>query len=153
MARRATYMFTVLLLCAAMTAPAAAQGSPAQWLARIFDPASLGIKQFPGAKLNRKLSMDAIILERGGSKRIAAFIIPLDALKPAADHFAKQFGVPAHVTGEGSRFVTYTFDFRAAGTGPPRLTGLRVIVSRSQFVDNKGQITMEYVEYVPPKPK
>ena len=76
-----------------VAATAAAQESPAQWIARIFDPATLGITPFPGAELNRKQSVDAIVLERGGDKRIAIFIMPLDQLKAAADHFAKQFGV------------------------------------------------------------
>lgn len=125
-----------------------AQESPAQWLARIFDPASLGIAQFPGATLNRKLSVDAIVLERGGDKRIGMFIIPLDQIKAAAEHFSKQFGMPAEVMGADSPFAAYTFDFAAGAKGPPKLHGLRVLITRSQFVDNKGQITMEYS---PPK--
>jgi hypothetical protein len=125
-----------------------AQESPAQWMARIFDPASLGITQFPGAVLNRKLSVDAIVLERGGDKRIAIFIIPLDQLKAAASHFEKQFAVPAQVMGADSPFETYTFDFTSGDKVPPKLAGLRVVITRSQFVDNKGQITMEYL---PPK--
>jgi hypothetical protein len=123
-------------------------------MARIFDPATLGITQFPGADLNRKQSVDAIILERGGDKRIAIFIMPLDQVKPAADHFAKQFAVQPTVTGADSSFVAYTFDFTDAGKMPgaaaPKLAGLRVVVSRAQFVDGKGQITMDYL---PPKPK
>lgn len=140
--RRVIHLITMVSICA-VAAVAAAQESPAQWLARIFDPASLGITQFPGAVLNRKLSVDAIVLERGGNKRIAAFIIPADQLKAAAAHFAKQFGVPAQVTGADSPYETHTFDF-ADGKGPAKLAGLRVVISRSQFVDNKGQITMEY---------
>ncbi len=118
-------------------------------MARIFDPASLGITQFPGATLNRKLSVDAIVLERGGDKRIGMFIIPLDQVKAAADHFGKQFGVPADMMGADSPFATYTFDFTADAKGPAKLHGLRVVITRSQFVDNQGQITMEYS---PPKP-
>jgi hypothetical protein len=139
-----------LAICLLLLASAAssAQGSPAQWMARIFDPASLGITQFPGAVLNRKLSVDAIVLERGGDKRIGMFIIPLDQLKAAADHFATQFGIPAQVTGADSPFVAYTFDFTSGDKAPPKLAGLRVLITRSQFVDNKGQITMEYS---PPK--
>ncbi len=133
-----------------VAATAAAQESPAQWIARIFDPAALGIAPFAGAELNRKQSVDAIVLERGGDKRIAIFIMPLDQLKPAADHFAKQFGVPPTVTGENSQYLAYTFDFTDSAKAPPKLSGLRVLVSRAQFVDGKGQITMEYQ---PSKPK
>ena len=103
-----------VLAISAVAATAAAQESPAQWIARIFDPATLGITPFPGAELNRKQSVDAIVLERGGDKRIAIFIMPLDQLKAAADHFAKQFGVQPTVTGENSPYVAYTFDFTDA---------------------------------------
>jgi hypothetical protein len=143
------HALVAVTLCAPATV-VMAQESPAQWIARIFDPASLSISQFPGATLNRKLSVDAIVLERGGDKRIAAFMIPPDQLKAAAEFFAKQFEVPARVTGADSPFETYTFDFTGTAKGPAKLAGLRVVISRSQFVDNKGQITMEYS---PPKAK
>ena len=143
--RRVASALTVLLLCASL---AAAQESPAQWVARIFDPATLGIASFPGAILNRKQSVDAIALERGGDKRIAIYLTAPDQLKAAADHFATQFGVQPQVTGADSAFVTYTFDFTDP-KAPAKLKGLRVAISRAQFADNKGQITMEYQ---PPKP-
>lgn len=127
-----------------------AQETPKQWMARIFDPASLGIKQFPGATLSRKLSVDAIVMERGGTKRIGVFLIPPDQLKAAGEFFAKQFHVAGQVTSADSPFETHTFDFTAGGKGPAKLAGLRVVVSRAQFADNKAQITMEYT---PPKPK
>jgi len=132
-----------------LAAHAPAQESPAQWMARIFDPASLSIAQFPGATLNRKLSVDAIALERGGDKRIAVFLIAPDQLKAAADHFGKQFGATPEIVGADSPFATYTFDFTGA-KATKKLAGLKLIVSRAQFADNKGQITMEYL---PPKAK
>ncbi len=122
----------------------AQQESPAQWLARIFDPGELGVAQFPDATLNRKLSVDAIQLERGGSKRIGVYLIAPDQLDKAAEFFAKQFGMPAQVTGENTQFVTYAFDFTSGDKGPAKLKGLKVTITRSPFVDNKGQITMEY---------
>lgn len=137
----------LLSICLLTAATARAQESPAQWLARVFDPASLGITQFPSATLNRKLSVDAIQLERGGDKRIGIFMIAPDQLKAAADHFAAQFGIQPAVSGADSPFVTYTFDFTDA-KAPAKWAGLRVLISRSQFVDNRGQITMEYS---PPK--
>lgn len=125
--------------------PASAQPeSPAQWLARVFDPGELTIAQFPGATLNRKLSVDAIQLERGGNKRIGIYLIPPDQLDKAAEFFAKQFGIPAQVTGQNSQYLAYTFDFTGGDKGPAKLKGLKVTITRSQFVDNKGQITMEY---------
>ena len=147
-ARRASLL--ALVLPAVVCATALAQESPAQWIARSFDPASLGITQFPGAVLNRKQSVDAIVLERGGDKKIAVFLIPPDQPKAAADHFAKQFGVPPQVTVADSPYEAFTFDFTGEGKGPPKFAGLRVRISRAEFADNKGQITMEYS---PPKPK
>ncbi len=139
---------SVLILLIVVTGLAAAQESPAQWVARIFDPATLGITPFPAATLNRKFSVDAIALEHGGDKRIAIYLMAPDQLKAAAEHYAKQFGVPAQVTGADSPYETFTFDFSDA-KAPPKLKGLRVVISRAQFADNKGQVTMEYQ---PPKP-
>ena len=143
------------VICVAAANGAAAQESPAQWLARIFDPATLGISQFPVAVLNRKLSMDAIVLERGGDKRIGIFLIPPDRVKAAAEHFATQLAVSPKVTGEDTEFVAYTFDFTKDVKAAPKFAGLRVVVSRAQFADNKGQITMEYAPpaAAPPKGK
>jgi hypothetical protein len=148
--KRLTHLAIVLSLSLTAAGAARAQESPAESMARIFDPASLGIVNFPPGALNRKLSYDAIVLERGGDKRIAAFIIPLDQLSAAADHFGKQFGTQPQVTGANTEFITYTFDFTSADKAPPKLAGLRVLISKSQFVDKKGQITMEYL---PPKAK
>ena len=144
MLRRVAYALTLFFV---FTSLAVAQESPAQWVARIFDPATLGITPFPGATLNRKFSVDAIALEHGGDKRIAIFLMAPDQLKAAAEHFAKQLGVPAQVTGADSPFETFTFDFTDA-KAPPKLKGLRVLISRAQFADNRGQSTMEYQ---PPK--
>lgn len=144
MLRRVAYALMLLL---ASTSLAVAQESPAQWVARIFDPATLGITPFPGATLNRKFSVDAIALEHGGDKRIAIFLMAPDQLKAAAEHFSKQFAVQPQVTGADSPFETLTFDFTDA-KAPAKLKGLRVLISRAQFADNRGQITMEYQ---PPK--
>jgi hypothetical protein len=144
MLRRVAYALMLLLVS---TSPALAQESPAQWMARIFDPATLGVTPFHGATLNRKFSVDAIALEHGGDKRIAIYLMAPDQLKAAAEHFAKQFGVPAKVMGADSQYETHTFDFTDANA-PAKLKGLRVVISRAQFADNKGQITMEYE---PPK--
>ncbi len=133
------YTFTLL------AAPAVAQQeSPAQWLARIFDPSTLGIKPYPDATLNRKLSVDAIQLEHGGSKRIGIYMVPPDGLERASGFFEKQFGVPPQVTGEKSQWVTYTYDFTSGDKKPGKLKGLKVTISRSPYLDNKGQIVMEY---------
>ena len=137
-------LLALLALVCAAAAPVAAQESPAQWMARIFDPATFGIAPFPPAALNRKLSVDLIILERGGTKQIAIYIMPLDQAKPAADHFAKQFGVAPQIMNPDSPFETYIFDFTTDAKAAPKLAGLRTLISKSQWVDNKSQIMMEY---------
>jgi len=147
MPRLRLYALRLALFCALTLfagAAVAQQESPAQWLARIFDPSTLGIKPYPGATLNRKLSTDAIQLERGGTKRINISLTAPDELDRASEFFQKQFGVPPRVTGEKSQWVTYTYDFTSGDNGPGKFKGLRVTISRSPFVDNKGQITMEY---------
>ena len=141
--RRMPAWVAVVMLLLGTLAPGWAQEGPAEWLARIFDPASLKLTAFPGGQLNRKLSTDAIALERGGTKRIAVYSIPLDQLKAAADHFARQLGAQPQTMGAGSPFETYVFDLTGAGA-PARFKGLRIQVSRSQFIDNKGEIKMEY---------
>ena len=146
--RRAGRPITLLLLAAGLLRAAHAQEGPAQWLARIFDPATLKIEPFAGGQLNRKLSTDAIALERGGTKQIAIYTIPLDQVKAAADHFAKQLGMSAQVMAAGSPFETSVFDCTGKDA-PARCKGLRVQVSRSTFIDNKGEIKLEYQP--PPK--
>lgn len=150
MSSRSALLTAALSACLVTAGPALGQGTPAQWLKRIFDPAAHGIALFPGAALNKKLSVDAIQLEHGGTKEIAIYIIPKDKLKAAADYFAKQFGVKPQVTAPNSRFEIFAFDFTGGNKAKPKLSGLRVMISRSEFVDGKGQITMEYL---PPKPK
>ncbi len=136
-------MVGAALLCGAGSV--FAQEGPASWLARVFDPATLNLTVFPGSQLNRKLSTDSIGLERGGNKRIAIYLIGLDQLEAASGHFQKQFGVAPEVTGQGSRYLAYTFDFTEGRKGPEKLKGLLVRVTRSPFVDGRGQITMEYL--------
>jgi hypothetical protein len=128
---------------------ALAQESPAGWLARIFDPSKLGVQQYPGAALNRKLSVDTIHLEHGGTKQISISLTAPDELGRASAFFQKQFGVPPQVTGENTQYLTYTYDFTSGDKGPGKLKGLKVIIQRCPYVDNKGQIVMEYTP--PPK--
>jgi hypothetical protein len=140
-ALRPALFYTLALLASAAVAQ---QESPAQWLARIFDPSALGVQQYPGATLNRKLSVDAIQLEHGGAKRISISLIAPDELERASQFFEKQFGVPPRVAGEKSQWVAYTYDFTSGDKAPSKLKGLKVTITHSPFVDNKGQITMEY---------
>jgi len=150
MSRLRFYALTLSLALTLFASSALAQQeSPAGWLARIFDPSTLGVQQYPGATLNRKLSVDAIHLEHGGSKQIAISLTAPDELERASAFFQKQFGVPPQVTGENTQYLTYTYDFTSGDNGPGKLKGLKVIIQRSPYVDNKGQIIMEYSP--PPK--
>lgn len=150
MSRLRFYALTLSLALTPFASTALAQQeSPAGWLARIFDPSTLGVQQYPGATLNRKLSVDAIHLEHGGSKLIAISLTAPDELGRASAFFQKQFGVPPQVTGENTQYLTYTYDFTSGDKGPGKLKGLKVIIQRSPYVDNKGQIIMEYSP--PPK--
>jgi hypothetical protein len=142
--RRSSLLRLALVFAILLAGPAAkAQEGPAQWLGRIFDPNTLQIENFSGAELNRKLSVDAIALERGGNKRIAIFIIPPDQVRGAAEHFRQQLGAAPSVIGEGTTRETFLFDFTAANA-PARLRGLLLHVERSPYVDDKGQIMMSY---------
>lgn len=136
--------FVVAVAVHMFAASARAQEGPAQWLARIFEPTTLKLQAFPGAVLNRKLSTDAIALERGGTKQIAIYVLPLDQVKAAAAYMEKQLSVKDHVTGADSPFETHVFDCTGANA-PASCSGLKVSISRSPYIDNKGQLTMEYV--------
>jgi hypothetical protein len=150
MSRLRFYALTLSLALTLFASTALAQQeSPAGWLARIFDPSTLGVQQYPGATLNRKLSVDTIHLEHGGSKQISISLTAPDELERASAFFQKQFGVPPQVTGENTQYLTYTYDFTSGDKGPGKLKGLKVIIQRSPYVDNKGQIVMEYSP--PPK--
>ncbi|HVM96105.1 MAG TPA: hypothetical protein VMT89_06935 [Candidatus Acidoferrales bacterium] len=141
---RTSFLFITIALTLGLVRTTTAQESPADWIKRIFDPTTLGIQQFPNAELSRKLSVDAIILERGGPKRIGVWIIPLDQMRPAAAHFAKQFGTSAQVNGADSAFESHVFDFTSDPKAPAKYKGLKVVITHSPYVDGKGQITMEY---------
>jgi hypothetical protein len=64
-------------------------------------------------------------------------------VKAAAEHFSQQLGITAQVMAAGSPFETHLFDCTGK-EAPARYKGLRVQVSRSQFVDGKGEIKLDY---------
>ncbi|MDX2166253.1 MAG: hypothetical protein SF182_04295 [Deltaproteobacteria bacterium] len=124
-------MVNLLLVFAATTA--AAQG-PQDWIKRILDPATIGVTAPPGAVMNRKLTVD-YLSKTDPPKEMAIYMMPLDQLAAASAHFEKTLGVKPEVSGSGL-FEIHRFAVPAKG--------LVIICTRSQFVDNKLQITMEY---------
>ncbi len=121
--------------------------TPQDWIKRIFDPATIGLTPPPGATVNRKLSVDYLSKE-DPPKQLVIYMMPLAQLGAASDHFAKSLNVKPTVTGAGSEFELHKFILVGGGTYPPKAEGLTITITRSQFVDNKAQITLEYV---PPK--
>jgi hypothetical protein len=115
------------------TAVASAQ-SPADWIKRILDPATIGVTMPEGATLNRKLTVD-YLSKQDPPAEMAIYMMPLDQLQAASDHFKKTLGVTPEVSGSGL-FEIHRFTVPAKN--------LLIMLTRSQFVDNKLQIMMTY---------
>jgi hypothetical protein len=112
---------------------AVAQG-PQEWLKRILDPAAIGVTLPEGAVMNRKLTVD-YLSKTDPPAQMAIYTMPLDQMAAASDHFEKTLGVKPETTGSGE------FEIRRF-TVPAK--DLAIVCTRSQFVDNKLQITMTY---------
>jgi hypothetical protein len=143
MSRRRRSYFIALAATLLVAAAVAAQ-TPQDWMKRILDPAKIGVTLPPGAVLNKKLSVD-YISKTDPPKEMAIYMMPLDQLQAASQHFAKALGVEPKVTGAGSMFEIDKFDLSGGGSYPKSAEGLTITISRSQFVDNRTQITMEYM--------
>ena len=132
-AASASSALSLLLLLAGT---ALAQG-PQDWIKRIFDPAKVGVTLPPGATMNRKLTVD-YLSKSDPPKEIAIYMMPLDQLKAASDHLKGVLHIDPTVTGSGE-FEIHRFEVNSG-----QAKGLLITLTRSQFVDNKVQITMEY---------
>lgn len=124
----------ILLALALLLAAAVHAQSPADWIKRILDPATIGLTPPPGATLNRKLTVDYLSKEDPPAE-MAIYMLPLDQLQAASDHFKQQLGVPPESTGSGE-FAMHRFAVPAKH--------LVIMLARSQFVDDKLQITITY---------
>jgi len=111
-----------------------AQG-PQDWLKRILDPSSIGVTPPDGAVMNRKLTVD-YLSKTDPPAQMAIYVVPLDQMAAVSEHFEKTLGVKPESTGSGE-FEIRRFNVPAKG--------LEIVCTRSQFVDNKLQITMTYV--------
>jgi hypothetical protein len=118
-----------------------ADGTPQDWIKRILDPAKIGVTVPPDATLNRKLTVD-YLSKSDPPKEIAIYLMPLDQLKAASNHLKGVLHVDPTVIGSGE-FEIHRFEVNSG-----QAKGLLITLTKSQFVDNKVQITMEYM---PPK--
>lgn len=108
--------------------------SPADWIKRILDPAKIGVTMPEGATLNRKLTVD-YLSKQDPPDEMAIYLMPLDQLHAASDHFKKTLGVTPETSGSGL-FEIHRFTVPAKN--------LLIVLTRSQFVDDKLQIMMTY---------
>lgn len=124
----------VSVLSAGVLALSASAQSPADWIKRILDPAKIGVTVPAGATLNRKLTVDYLSKEDPPAE-MAIYLMPLDQLRAASDHFKQTLGVAPEISGSGL-FEIHRFHVPAKQ--------LTIMLTRSQFVDDKLQITMTY---------
>jgi hypothetical protein len=127
----------VAVLFVTLATTAHAQG-PQDWMKRILDPAKIGVTPPPGATVNRKLTVD-YLSKTDPPKEMVIYMMPLDQLKVASDHFKSTLKVDPKITGS-DQFEIHRFDVTS---GPAR--NLSITITRSQFVDDKIQITLEYL--------
>ena len=131
-------MIRKLTLCASVISVVllgvAEAQSPADWIKRILDPAKIGVAMPAGATLNRKLTVD-YLSKQDPPAEMAVYMMPLDQLKAASAHFKDTLGVTPETSGSGdyeiNRFTVPT-------------KNLLIMLAKSQFVDDKLQITMTY---------
>ena len=143
---------TVLLACrllAALACPAVvrADESVADWLKKILDPATIGVAPFPGATLNRKLTVDTIRYDRDApaAKRTAVYVLPLAQIDDAVHHFTQQLGMQPLGDTDAHGAKRYLFVVTGADHQPAMAKGLRVSLMRSPWVDGMAQIEMVYL--------
>src|SRR5262245_65951707 len=97
MASRGSFMIRRSVLCASVVsvvllASIAFAQSPADWIKRILDPAKIGVTVPEGAAINRKLTVD-YLSKQDPPAEMAIYMMPLNQLHAAADHFKKTLGV------------------------------------------------------------
>jgi hypothetical protein len=120
----------------------AVSGSPAEWIKRILDPQKIGLTMPEGAVLNRKLSVD-YISHQDPPMQMAVYTMDLAKLQAAAEHFEKTLKVKPEVAGSGELAI-YRFDFTGEGSYPKEMKGLMIQIAKSQWIDSKLQVTMQY---------
>ena len=89
--------------------------SPADWIKRILDPAKIGVTPPPA--------------------EMAIYLMPLDQLQAASAHFKQTLGVTPETSGSGE-YEIHRFTVPAKN--------LVIMMAKSQFVDDKVQITLTY---------
>ena len=136
-------IWVVLVLFLANTA--SAQDTMKDWLARILDPATLGVTPPAGATLNRKISVDTIHYDHDHpKKKIAVYMMPLDKIADAQSHFATTLGISGQSSTDSKGVAKHFFDCTGAAKCPEKAKGLTVAIGRSPWVDGMTQIQLEY---------
>jgi hypothetical protein len=131
---RSALKLTVTLLALLLASGSLAQ-SPADWMKRILDPAKIGVAPPAGATLNRKLTVD-YLSKQDPPAEMAIYLLPLDQLHAASDHFKQTLGVTPETSGSGE------YEINRFAVPAKNLT---IMLAKSQFVDDKLQITMTYM--------
>ncbi len=121
-----------------------AAGTPHDWMKRILDPTTIGVKPYPDSRINRKLTVD-YLSKADPPLRIAIYMAPLNKMKEASKYFAEALHVEPAISGADSKYELHRFDLTGEGKYPPAAKGLTIVITRSQFVDDKLQITMQYM--------
>lgn len=124
-----------IALFALLLASATVAQSPADWMKRILDPAKIGVTPPAGATLNRKLTVD-YLSKQDPPAEMAIYMMPLDQLRAASDHFKQTLGVAPETSGSGE------YEIHRFAVPAKQLT---VMLAKSQFVDDKLQITMTWM--------
>ena len=117
--------------------------TPQDWIKRILNPTTIGVTPPPGATENRKLTVD-YLSKTDPPLQMIIYMAPLDQLKAVSEHFAKTLNVKPVVTGSGE-FEIHKFTCGTGAGCPTTAEGLAVTITRSPFVDNKVQMTLEYL--------
>jgi hypothetical protein len=121
-----------------------AQDTMKDWLARILDPATVGLTAPEGATLNRKISVDTIHYDRDHpTKKIAVYMMPVDKMAAATTHFATALGIPAQSGTDSKGIEKHFFDCNGAAKCPAKAKGLTIAIGRSPWVDGMAQIQLE----------
>jgi hypothetical protein len=122
-----------------------AQDSMKDWLARILDPASVGMTMPEGATLNRKITVDTIRYDREHPERkIAVYMVPIDKLGDARAHVTRTLGIEPLSGTDAKGFERHLFDCTGPAKCPAPSKGLVVTIFRSPWVDGMAQIQLEH---------
>lgn len=134
-----------LALVACLAPGAAAQDSMKDWLARILDPATVGMTLPAGATMNRKITVDTIRYDRAHpEKKYAVYMVPLDKIGAAKADVARTLAIAPVSDTDDKGVEKHLFACTADAKCPAKAKGLTVAIFRSPWVDGMAQVQLEY---------